>query len=292
MGYTLSIMKTQLLTVSPAVARAQPQETPADIVGSSQIRSERSDKSLSPTTPRPLAGNPDWHYQPSEPPSLAPLVCGVLLSGGLHAYALWGFNDEPVVENDVADATEFVIEFMEMPPVDELDEPEEVYDGNEQQEEIEPGQYVPMQADVPSIATDATFVQKMDLQSLLPRPDFDSAKVVSIPPRIARNAMNPTKMKDLFNLSDLDRQPTPLLQQPPTFPHQYKNTVRYAEVVVDFIVDSRGRVPWAKVYSSTHYGFEDAAILGVSRWQFKPGTKHGRAVNTRMRVPVRFRVED
>ncbi len=104
--------------------------------------------------------------------------------------------------------------------------------------------------------------------------------------------MNSVNMKDLFNLADLDRQPTALLQRPPIFPHQYKGTVNYAEVVIDFIVDSRGRVPWAKIYSSTHHGFEDAAILGVSRWQFQPGTKHGRAVNTRMRVSIQFRIED
>jgi protein TonB len=68
--------------------------------------------------------------------------------------------------------------------------------------------------------------------------------------------------------------------------------VKYAEVVVDFIVDNKGKVSWAVVRSSTHEGFEDAAILGVSRWQFKPGKKKGRAVNTRMRVPLRFRITE
>jgi protein TonB len=179
-----------------------------------------------------------------------------------------------------------------MPPIEELDEPEEIFDGNDSQEEIDPGQYVPMQADMPSINTDATFVQKMDLTSLMPRPDFDSAKVASIPPKISRSRVSPGDMKDLFDLGDLDQVPTPLLQRPPTFPAQYKKTVPYAEVVVDFIVDKKGKVSWAKATSSTHHGFEDAAVLGVSRWQFKPGMKSGRAVNTRMRVPLHFRVTD
>ena len=287
-------MNTQLLTVSPAVVRASPLQTPADISRSYRTSPDYrpSGRRLPEVDPPPdPPERPDWHYEPSSNVSRVPFALGLLISASLHAILLLAFNDKTVVQEGFA-TEEIEITFMEMPPVEELDDPEEVFENNDQAEEIDPGQYVPMQADIPSFNADAVFEQKMDLQSLLPKPDFDSAKVVSIPPRISRTRMDPNKMKDLFKLSDLDRAPTPLVQHPPEFPYNYRATVTYAEVVVDFIVDSKGRVPWAKARSSTHEGFEDSAVLGVSRWHFKPGMKNGRAVNTRMRIPLQFRILD
>jgi protein TonB len=283
-------MKTQLLTVSPAVVRVN-RQTPADTIRSSQTEPPPRHDSPDDSYPQGPSQKPDWHYDPSEKPTRMTFVVGLLLSGGLHAYALWGFND-PAPEVIEPVETEFEITFMEMPPIEDLDDPADLFDANEQQEEVDPGQYVPMQADIPAFNSDAVLVQRLDLHSLLPRPDFDSAKVVSIPPRISRSPMRPAEIKDLFNLEDLDEEPTPLLQRPPEFRYKYKHTVKYAEVVVDFIVDNKGKVSWAVVRSSTHEGFKDAAILGVSRWQFKPGKKKGRAVNTRMRVPLRFRITE
>ena len=219
-------------------------------------------------------------------------MIGLVISATAHALVMFAFNEPEVIVEPTNEVMELEITFMEMPPIEELPDPDEVFEDNGPQEEIDPGAYVPMQADVPSFNTDAVFQQKLDMASLLPKPDFDSAKVLSIPPRISRSPINPAKMKDLFNLADLDSEPTPLLQRPPAFPYELRKVVSYAEVVVDFIVDKDGRVPWAKVKSATHSGFEDAAVLGVSRWQFKPGTKAGRPVNTRMRVPLRFRVTD
>lgn len=211
----------------------------------------------------------------------------------MHVVVMFAFNDKAPPPIKAESIEQISVQLMEMPPIEELDEPEKVFDPDAaQQEELDPGAYVPMQADVPSIITDATFVQKLDYASLLPKPDFDAAKVVSIPSRIAHGKVRPDQIQDLFNLGDLDRVPEPILQRPPVFPPSLKNEVREAEVVVDFIVGADGKVPWAKVYSSTHRGFEDAAVLGVSRWQFRPGMKNGRKVATRMRVPLKFRVVD
>lgn len=287
-------MTTQLLTVSPAVVRANPRNPPAD----NRLPSRRPPPEFRPQPdgPTPPPERPpikgDWRYEPSQQPTRYVFVIGLAISAALHAMALLAFNDPAVVVENTDAVPELEITFMEMPPIEELPDPDEVFEDNGPQEEIDPGAYVPMQADVPSFNSEAVFQQKLDLASLLPKPDFDSAKVVSIPPRISRSGVSPAKMNDLFNLADLDSQPVPLLQRPPAFPYELRQLVNYAEVVVDFIVDKNGRVPWAAVKSSTHSGFEDAAVLGVSRWQFKPGTKAGRTVNTRMRVPLRFRVTD
>ena len=283
-----------LLTVSPAVVRAKSRKPPAN--SSLRPRRPNPESRPSPDRPTPPPERPprkgSWRYEPGQRTHRYTFSLGLLVSATAHAIVMFAFNDPEVALAPTNEVMELEINFMEMPPIEELPDPDEVFEDNGPQEEIDPGSYVPMQADIPSFNADAVFQQKLDLASLLPRPDFDSAKVVSIPPRISRNPINPRKMKDLFNLADLDSEPTPLLQRPPVFPYELRKVVHYAEVIVDFIVDKDGRVPWAKVKSATYPGFEDAAILGVSRWQFKPGSKAGRPVNTRMRVPLRFRITD
>lgn len=273
------IMKTQLLTVPPAVVRAEPRKPPA---------------ALRPRFPRALNPAQDrgsWRYEPVLPLVKIPWI-PLIISASAHALVMFGFNQPATAPVAASAGEDYTIALMEMPPVEELkDEPDEIFDGDKP-EELDPGAFVPTQADIPSIVTDATFLQQMDYQSLLPKPDFDAAKVVSIPTHIGRGGVDPSKMKDLFNLNELDRVPTPLLQQPPVFPAQYKSEVSHAEVLVEFIVDKNGKVPWAKAVSSSHRGFEDAAVLGVSRWQFRPGMKNGQRVATRMQVPLRFRVVD
>jgi protein TonB len=63
-------------------------------------------------------------------------------------------------------------------------------------------------------------------------------------------------------------------------------------VVVGFIVDSSGNVVQAYVVRSSHREFEQPAVQAVSRWKFRPGRKGGRAVNTRMQVPIIFSITD
>jgi len=63
-----------------------------------------------------------------------------------------------------------------------------------------------------------------------------------------------------------------------------------AKVTVEFIVDRDGKVLNPVVVQTTHDGFNDAAMAGVSRWRFRPGWKNGKKVNTRMSVPIIFRI--
>jgi periplasmic protein TonB len=81
-------------------------------------------------------------------------------------------------------------------------------------------------------------------------------------------------------------QPTPL------YPPALKREGLTATVRVEFIVDIRGQVLDPFVVDSTHHGFDEAAVAGVLRWKFKPGVRMGRRVNTRMQVPIIFKVAD
>jgi protein TonB len=137
-------------------------------------------------------------------------------------------------------------------------------------------------------ATD--FVQQLDLSSLV-QPDLSKARLDRIPEHFIRGS-GKALAEAIFNLADLDRVPEPTLQARPIFPPSLKESVPDATVVVAFIVDARGSVVSATVVSSTHPGFESAAIAGVEKWRFRPGMKGGRKVGARMQVPIIFRVSN
>ena len=218
-------------------------------------------------------------------------ILSLAVSAALHAFVMYGFNEKAAPVQATVELDDIEVVFLTMPPIEE--EPEEVYETDGPAEEIEPGEFVPMLADVPSsVALDATFVQELDLNSLRPQPDFERAAVVSIPPNIAHGRVSASQISNVFNLSDLDREPRPIFQPSPVFPPAMKKIVDAARVDVEFIVDENGKVIWAKVINASYQGFEDAAVLGVSRWQFRPGRKNGKAVKTRMRVPLMFRIID
>ena len=99
-------------------------------------------------------------------------------------------------------------------------------------------------------------------------------------------------MTDLFDLKNLDEQPTPRFQSKPVYPFEMRRAGITGQVIVGFIVDSKGNVREAYAVRSSHREFEQAAIQAVSKWRFRPGKKGGRAVNTRMQVPIVFNITD
>lgn len=167
------------------------------------------------------------------------------------------------------------------------EEPERVI--SESDEPVESASFVPMQADLPQVARPEDFVQKIDVNSLLERPDMSDAKVFAVPENINRGALR-QNIGTVFNLNDLDRRPEPIVRPPPVFPAALKREVTTATVRVRFIVDSNGEVVNAGVVETTHPGFNDAALTGVGKWKFRAGMKNGRRVNTRMEVPIVFSV--
>lgn len=76
----------------------------------------------------------------------------------------------------------------------------------------------------------------------------------------------------------------------PIYPAAMKLTKTDGKVVVEFIVDTTGRVRAAQVISTTHQAFADYALASVAAWRFVPGYKNGRAVNTRLQFPVIFQM--
>jgi protein TonB len=226
----------------------------------------------------------DWHYAGLARQRISWLA--VLFSAGVHALLLWGGGPRPAPKHTAVASDERIVQ-MVMPPLEEdKDEPVEELEAAEETPAVE----VPRLVDLPSAVTLNSFVQPLDTSSAL-QTSVDASKLTSIPVHIATGAARPgTGLKNLFDISQLDRVPEPIAQPEPIFPANLRKDVDRAEVIIEFIVDTKGFTRDVRAISSTHTGFEQAAIDGVSRWRFRPGMKDGRKVNTRVHIPIRFMV--
>ncbi|MBI5691959.1 MAG: energy transducer TonB [Verrucomicrobia bacterium] len=102
----------------------------------------------------------------------------------------------------------------------------------------------------------------------------------------------PAGSEQPLDLSKLDQLPVPRFQARPRYPEAARKAKRSGEVLVDFIVDTKGEVRGARAVRSTSKEFEAAAIEAVSKWRFRPGRKGGRDVATHMQVPIVFSLEE
>jgi protein TonB len=218
-------------------------------------------------------------------------VLAALISVGVHAGLLLAVRSHPYVPKHAED-DHLIAVTIAMPDLKDLEEPEPVVKDDAEKPEL--ADYAPTLTDAPQIALPTDFVQEINFASLVPPPDLSQAKVFVIPHNILRSGRGGDGLGNIFNLADLDRVPEPLVQPAPIFPPGLKREVNLAKVTVEFIVDKEGRVrdPVVVDTTSAHQLFSDAATLGVSRWRFRPGMRGGVKVNTRMAVPIIFRVSE
>ncbi|MCK4423626.1 MAG: energy transducer TonB [Candidatus Omnitrophica bacterium] len=97
----------------------------------------------------------------------------------------------------------------------------------------------------------------------------------------------------VFELSEVDQPPCPAAQVLPLYPITAKARGVQGKVELTFVVQADGLVGNIEVVSSSPGDiFTKAAVNAVKQWRFKPGTKGGKAVATRVLAPLRFRLED
>lgn len=95
---------------------------------------------------------------------------------------------------------------------------------------------------------------------------------------------------NILDVGALDRPPRTRSQAAPDYPAALRRDLIEGEVVVEFDVDTQGRVVSARIVSGGHRDFEQAALRAVLRWRFEPGRSGGRVVPFRMAVPISFRL--
>lgn len=230
-----------------------------------------------------------WHYHGDTRSRRLRMALALLLSAAFHAGLFLGIRSQPKVVEKSLDE-QLIKVTIAMPDLKDL-EPPEPPPMDDNAEVVDFAQYVPTLMDAPQIALPSSFVQEINYASLIPPPDTSQAKILVIPQGIGSGRLG-AGLADIFNLIDLDRVPVPVLQPSPVFPFELKREVSYAEVNIEFIVDVDGRVRNPVAVKSSHPGFINAAIAGVEKWRFRPGMKGGKRVNTRMMVPIIFRLTD
>ena len=204
------------------------------------------------------------------------LVVAILLHGGVARLGML----KSAIQTPNVRPKEKLIE-IEMPPL-EPDKPEKAdpEDRPEETPEVAP----PMQMDIPQLAPPSAFVQQVQP----PPPDGVRPNVGAIV--IPQTGIRSKTLGEIFDPRSLDEQPVARLQGKPVYPFEMLRTGNTGTVTVGFVVNGNGDVQNAYAVSSTQREFESAAILAVSKWKFHPGRRGGRAVATRMQVPIVFNI--
>ncbi len=89
-------------------------------------------------------------------------------------------------------------------------------------------------------------------------------------------------------VGELDRAPMVRYQEAPVYPPDLRRRGIGGEVLVEFVIDERGIVRAPRVLRAPHEALGEAAEVAVAQWTFFPGVKNGRAVATRLQVPIEF----
>ncbi|MGY4533249.1 protein TonB [Pseudomonas sp. TE3786] len=119
-----------------------------------------------------------------------------------------------------------------------------------------------------------------------PGPDLAKVELPSAATSAGQTAPTPAPvMKEVFS-----RQPSYL--QPPTQPH-YPNLAKRRNqqgvVLVEVRLDERGRQRALQIVRSSGVeSLDEAALEAVADWQFRPETVDGRAVPSRVQIPIEF----
>lgn len=218
------------------------------------------------------------------------LIIGILASVLFHVAFLFGSKLFEHSGKKTTEAREEVptLQLMAMPEI-EPEEPEpstEVSDAPVENTRVDFAP--PSQLDVPQTVQMDSFVQKV--QPPPPEGVKTNANAMVIPQ--TRPTQVAAKMGTVFNLADLDQKPTVRVSIAPNYPYEMRRQGINGEVLIGFICDSNGEVRDPYIIRSSNREFESSALMAIQKWKFRPGKRGGKAVNTRMSLPLVFNLKD
>lgn len=236
-----------------------------------------------------IAGPGSWKYGVKRR-SWPVFWTAVAISAAFHLTVFFGFQHQKPKPKHVVVDDAIALNFV-MVDVKELEEPDRPL--GDEQTPTEEGLSVPTLADVPTqIDLSQAFVQQIDYSTLVPKQDLSAARTLAVPVHYSRGSRLGEGMEKIFNLSDLDRPPEPLVKVAPGVPPPLKQAGTHVVVMVLFVVDANGVVRNPEIYKSDDPRFSDPALIAMGKWKFRPGIKNGRRVNVRMMQPMIFDVKD
>ena len=95
---------------------------------------------------------------------------------------------------------------------------------------------------------------------------------------------------DVLTEKDVSVSARPVLSSEPPYPSDARRADIEADVPVQILVDTGGRVLEARSLSHHGYGLEEAAVQAIRTWRFSPALRGGHPVRVRMRWTVQFRL--
>lgn len=114
-------------------------------------------------------------------------------------------------------------------------------------------------------------------------------------PPAASYVLRPVENTDPFPPVDLPRGgsvPAVLTQARPQYPFELRRAGISGEALIDFVVNSEGRVQNAFALRATDVLFAESALAAVRQWTFRPGLLNGQPINTHMQVPIVFTLNE
>ncbi len=100
-----------------------------------------------------------------------------------------------------------------------------------------------------------------------------------------------TQFGPVYDPGQMTRLPIARFQTKAVYPENLRKAGIEGEAVVEFVVGTNGDVAGLRIVRATNREFAGAAALAVVRWKFRPGEIDGIPVNTRMQVPIVFKLE-
>ncbi len=94
----------------------------------------------------------------------------------------------------------------------------------------------------------------------------------------------------VYAVAVLEERPEQIAGSPPRYPDLLNNAGIGGQVKVEFVIDTLGRIEAGslRVLSSTHELFTASALEALKSWAFRPGRLDGRAVRSRVNLPLIF----
>ncbi|HZZ57341.1 MAG TPA: TonB family protein [Opitutaceae bacterium] len=203
-------------------------------------------------------------------------TASLLLHGAVALYSL-ALGHAPAAAPAAARDTPVIFQ-LPPPPADPVYDDDSGGDSG-----AKPSTAAPAAPSLPDIVSDVPSPILEKLQPTLPPAPIDPASIPQYPGPGGSGDGPP-----IFAPGELSRAPVAQVQVPPNYPYNLKRQGIAGQVVVSFIVDARGTVHHAFAVQSEYPEFAAAAVAAVFQWHFQPGIKDGRAVATRMQVPIVF----
>lgn len=83
----------------------------------------------------------------------------------------------------------------------------------------------------------------------------------------------------------------PISQERPEYPVAMRRFGLRGQVLIDFTVDTSGKVQNAVIFQSDNPAFDEPALKALREWKFQPATRDGKPVEVKQRVPIIFQLD-